>query len=360
MKKTKSLLVLVMALVIGLGIMAGPAMAKKVLLKTQSIYSLATPILGDTSLWFSKQVQKASGGELIFKIYDPGKLVPGMEILESVSKGRIQAGYASAGFWAGKLPAGRLFGSVPFGPEAPEYVAWMFAGNGMKLYQEMYDKAGYKVKAFPIVLLAPETSGWFAKEIKTMDDLKGLKMRFFGLGGAVMQKLGVNVTLLPPAEIFPALEKRAIDATEYSMPVIDKKLGFYKIVKYNYYPGWHQQATFLELLINKDVWDKKLSDSQKALVELSAKATLLQSLARGEALQGDVIKENASKRGVKNMYWSPEMMKAFKKAWEEVRKEQEAKDPFFKKVWDDLSAFRKNYAFWSSYGFMTRDSGTPK
>jgi TRAP-type mannitol/chloroaromatic compound transport system substrate-binding protein len=108
------------------------------------------------------------------------------------------------------------------------------------------------------------------------------------------------------------------------------------------------------------VWDKKLSDSQKALVELSAKATLLQSLARGEALQGDVIKGNASKRGVKNMYWSPEMMKAFKKAWEEVRKEQEAKDPFFKKVWDDLSAFRKNYAFWSSYGFMPRDSGTPK
>ncbi|MEW5912602.1 MAG: TRAP transporter substrate-binding protein [Thermodesulfobacteriota bacterium] len=360
MKKIKFCLVLSLALVLSIGLMAGESWAKKVILKTQSIYGLSVPILGDTMTWLSQEVNKASAGEVIFKNYDPGKLVPGMEILESVSKGRIQAGYASPGFWAGKLPAGPLFGSVPFGPEAPEYLAWMFAGNGMKLYQEMYDRAGYKVKAFPIALLSPETSGWFAREIKSVNDLKGLKMRFFGLGGNAMQKLGVNVTLLTPAEIFPALEKGAIDATEFSMPIIDKNLGFYKVVKYNYYPGWHQQATFLELLINKDVWEKQLSAAQRALIELAVRASLLQSLARGEALQGEVIKENATKRGVHNMYWSPELLAAFKKAWNEVRQEQCAKDPFFKKVWDDLEAFRANYAYWNNLAFLPRATGKNK
>lgn len=357
MKRKKLMWVAVLLVSLALIMPAGQVFAKKLMLKTQSIYPLAMPVLGDSMIWFADKVKEASGGELVFKVYDPGKLVPGMEILESVAKGRIQAGYASAGFWAGKMAAGPLFGSVPFGPEAPEYLAWMFQGNGMKLYQEMYDQAGYNVKAFPVSLLAPETSGWFAKEIKSVDDLKGLKMRFFGLGAQVVQKLGVSATVLPTAEIFPALEKGAIDATEFSMPTIDKNLGFYKIVKYNYYPGWHQQATFCELLINKDVWDKKMTPAQRALVELGVRASLMQSLAIGEGTQAPVIKENAEKRGVHNMYWSDEMLAAFKKAWEEVREEQYAKDPFFKKVWDDLSAFRADYAYWSSVGFLPRKVG---
>jgi TRAP-type mannitol/chloroaromatic compound transport system substrate-binding protein len=350
-----TLLIVTLAVIFGLGLgAAGPVQAKKLMLKTQSIFPTALPVLGDTMVWFADKIKDASDGELLFKYFNPGKLVPGGEILESVAKGRIQAGYAATGFWAGKLPAAVLFGTVPFGPEAPEYIAWMFQGNGMKLYQEMYDTAGYNVKAFPIGIISPETSGWFAKEIKTVDDLKGLKMRFFGLGGKVMEKLGVSVTLLPPAEIFPALEKGAIDATEFSMPTIDKNLGFYKVAKYNYYPGWHQQATFLELLINKDVWDKKMSPSQRALVELGARASLTNSLAIAEGTQGPVIKENAEKRGVKNMYWSDEMLATFKKAWEEVQQEQCAKDAFFKKVWDDLAAFRADYAYWSELAFLPR------
>ncbi len=353
MKKITMLLI-VLAVIFGLGLGAGPVQAKKMMLKTQSIFPTALPVLGDTMVWFADKIKEASDGQLIFKYFNPGKLVPGGEILESVAKGRIQAGYAATGFWAGKLPAAVLFGTVPFGPEAPEYIAWMFQGNGLKLYQEMYDKAGYNVKAFPIGIISPETSGWFAKEIKTVDDLKGLKMRFFGLGGKVMEKLGVSVTLLPPAEIFPALEKGAIDATEFSMPTIDKNLGFYKVAKYNYYPGWHQQATFLELLINKDVWDKKMSPAQRALVELGARASITNSLAIAEGTQGPVIKENAEKRGVKNMYWSDDMLSAFKKAWGEVQQEQCAKDAFFKKVWDDLAAFRANYANWSELAFLPR------
>ncbi len=340
------------ALVLVAVLVAGPAMAK-VLIKTQSLYSTSLPVLGEAIPWFAKSVKEASGGEVIFKIYEPGKLVAPKEILESVSKKRVAAGYASAGFWQGKIPAAALFSAIPFGPEADEYLAWMFYGNGLKLYQEMYDSNGYNVKVLPLAIISPETSGWFNKEIKTVDDLKGLKMRFFGLGGRVMEKLGVNVTLTAPGEVFPALEKGAIDATEFSMPSLDRKMGFYKVAKYNYYPGWHQQATFTELIINKDVWNK-LSPANRKLIEMCTMASLVNSLALGEATQGVIIGENAKKFGVKNRYWSPEILAAYKKAWDEVVAEMSAKDPLFKKVWDDLSKFRADYANWAAVGFLPR------
>ncbi|MEM6945936.1 MAG: hypothetical protein AAF565_19505, partial [Pseudomonadota bacterium] len=129
-----------------------------------------------------------SGGTLRMKVYEPGKLVAPFEILDAVSSGKINSGYTTAGYWAGKIPAAPLFSAVPFGPEAGEYMAWLYYGNGLTLYQEMYDQAGYNVKVIPCAVIAPETSGWFAKEIAGVEDLEGLKMRFFGLGGKVMQK----------------------------------------------------------------------------------------------------------------------------------------------------------------------------
>ncbi|MCP4692946.1 MAG: TRAP transporter substrate-binding protein [Desulfobacterales bacterium] len=334
---------------------SGPALAKekKVLLKVPICFATVLPGLGTTIKWVSDRIETASGGTLKMKVYEPSKLVAPFEILDSVSKGKVNAGYSTAGYWAGKIPASPLFSAVPFGPEAGEYLAWLYYGNGMKLYQEMYDQAGYNVKVLVCGVISPETSGWFAKPIESPDDLKGLKMRFFGLGGQAMQKLGVSTTLLPGGEIFPALEKKAIDATEFSMPAIDKRLGFSKIVKYNYYPGWHQQATVFELLINKTVWDG-MSEHQRMVLELICKAATADSFAYCEAIQGEVIKENAEKRGVKNMTWSPEMLATFKKAWDEVAAEQSAKDAFFKKVWDDFSAFHENYAYWSARGFLPR------
>jgi TRAP-type mannitol/chloroaromatic compound transport system substrate-binding protein len=329
------------------------AAEKKILLKCPVSFSTALPGLGDVILWISKQLEAASGGNMILKPYEPGKLVHPFEILDAVSKGKVNSGYGASGYWRGKLPGGSIFTAVPFGPEAPEFLSWLFHGNGGKLYQEMYDRAGYNVKVFPACILAPETSGWFHKPINSVDDLKGLKMRFFGLGGQAMQKLGVSVSLLPAGEIFPALEKKALDASEFSNPAIDVRLGFYKVVKYNYFPGWHQQSTVLELLINKDVWNK-MSPAQQALIETVTMASLTWSLAYTEGIQGKAIKENTENRGVKTIYWSDEMLAEFKKAWEEVAVELAAKDPFFKKVWDDLQAFRKEYAYWLSVGYLPR------
>jgi TRAP-type mannitol/chloroaromatic compound transport system substrate-binding protein len=294
-----------------------------------------------------------SNGTIDIKTYEPGKLIPAFEMLDAVHAGKVNACYGVSGYWAGKFPAADFFTAVPFGPEATEYIAWIYYGNGMKLWQEMYDMNKMNVKAFLCGVLPPETSGWFLKEIKSVDDFKGLPVRYFGLGGKVLQKLGASVSLLPGGEIFSALEKKAIEGSEFSMPAIDTKLGFYKIAKYNYFPGWHQQATLFELLINKDVWNS-LSDRQQMWIEMMCMASTLNTMAYTESLQAKVMVENAEKHGVKNMYWSDDMLATFKRTWEQVAAENAAADPFFKKVWDDLSAFRNEYKIWGEYGFLPR------
>lgn len=325
----------------------------KVLLKTQLAFGSNLPVVGTGIKYFSKQVQDMSGKTVNFKLYEPNKLVAPFEILDAVSTGKLHAGFGVSGYWAGKIPAANLFTAVPFGPEAGEYLAWMYYGNGMKLYQKMYDDAGYNVKAIPCVLNAPETAGWYPKPIEKPEDLKGLKARYFGLGGKVLSKLGVSVSLLPAGEIFPALEKKAIDATEFSIPTIDTLLGFHKVVKYNYFPGWHQQATLNELLINGDTW-KKLDEAQQSIVLNGCKSTMTYSFAEGEATQFDVMQENVEKNGVKIMRWNDEMLAAFKGAWDEVAAEESANDAGFKEVYDDLIKFRKGYAIWKENAFLPR------
>jgi len=325
---------------------------KPVLLKMPIYYGSHLPGLGSPAKYVAENAAVLSGGTVKIKLYEPKKLIGSKEILDAVSTGKVQAGYATPGNWGGKMPAARLFSAVPFGPEAPEYMAWFMHGNGAKLHQELYDKAGYNVKTQICGIIAPETSGWFKNEIKSADDLKGLKMRFFGLGAEVMEKLGVSTVGLPGGEIFPALEKGAIDATEFSMPAIDKRIGLSKIMKFNYYPGWHQQATAMELMINKDTWNG-MSETQQAVVTQLCRAATLDSLALGEAIQAPVMRENVE-NGVKNMYWSDEMLATFKSKWDEVVADQNSKDADFAKIWADLSAFRADYALWSSNAFLPR------
>jgi len=349
MKKTMKTVMAVSAL----SMCVAAANAKPILLKTPIAFGSHLPALGTPISWVSKQLPLVSGGQLKMKIYEPGKLVAPLQILDAVSSGKVNSGYAIAGYWAGKIPAAAIFSTIPFGPEAPEFMAWMYYGNGHKLYQKMYDDAGYNVHVEPCALISPETSGWFKKPVKSLDDLKGLNMRFYGLGGEVMQKLGVSTSLLPGGEIFGALEKGAIDATEFSQPAIDQKLGFYKIAKHNYFPGWHQQATMFELLINKDTW-KKMDDSQRAVISTTCKASITNSIAESEYIQFDAIKKNTEERGVTVHKWPPKMLEAFRSAWAEVVEDQK-KDPTFAAVYKDLQTFRENYKLWSSRAFVPRE-----
>lgn len=358
MRRSKSVKLIVLAITVAFLFTTATAAAKekKVLLKVPICFSTALPGLGSTIKWIEERISIASNGSVNMKVYEPGKLVAPFEILDAVSTGKINAGYSISGYWEGKIPGSSIFSTLPFGPEAGEFMAWIWYGNGRKLYQKMYDDAGYNVHVIPCGIIAPETSGWFAKPINSVEDLKGLKMRFYGLGGKAMQKLGVSVSLLPGGEIFPALEKKAIDATEFSMPAIDARLGFYKVVKNNYFPGWHQQATLFELLINKDVWNG-LSESQKMIIEMMCSAATADAFAYTESIQAQVIKENVRDRGVTTHYWSPEILAAFKKAWEEVAEELSAQSPMFKEAYADLTAFRETYDLWESNAFLPRKTG---
>ncbi|MDA0970271.1 MAG: TRAP transporter substrate-binding protein [Planctomycetota bacterium] len=310
-------------------------------------------------LFVASQVGEMTGGRVEMVVHEPGALVPPLEMLDAVSAGTVESGFGPAGFWAGKMPAAPLFSSVPFGPEAGEYVAWMYHGGGLTLEQRMYDEAGFDVVPLPCALLAAETSGWFRRPIDSAEDLKGLKMRFYGLGGQVMQDLGVAVSVIPGGEIFQALEKGVLDGTEYSMPAIDEKLGFYRAAPYNYYPGWHQQATILELLINKTVW-KSLSAADQAVLRNACKAAMLDSFARTEGMQAAAIRRNVTERNVQNRTWSPEMLAVFADSWHGVAEREAARDPFFAEVWSSLQAFRDDYRVWSELAFMPRDSAVER
>ena len=164
-----------------------------------------------------------SGGKFEVKFYEPGALIPPLECFDAVSRGSIESCWTTPGYDTGKYPSLAFFTAVPFGPSVGEFLAWKWFGGGNKMRDEIYEKHG--MVARDCFCIAPETSGWFRKEVKSIDELKGLKMRFFGLGAQVMAKLGVSMQLLAAADIYPALERGVIDATEFSMPTMDVKLG---------------------------------------------------------------------------------------------------------------------------------------
>jgi TRAP-type mannitol/chloroaromatic compound transport system substrate-binding protein len=315
----------------------------------QSAFTSTLDVVGESGPIFSENLRRMSGGALELKFHEPGALVPALEVFTAVSQGAIEAGWTTPGFHAGKIPSAPWFTTVPFGPPAGEFLAWLKYGGGEKLKDEIYARHG--VKGISCIMIAPEASGWFRKEIKTLDDLKGLKMRFFGLGAKVMQKLGVSTQLIAPADIFPALERGVIDATELSFPSMDYKQGFYQVAKHYYFPGWHQQSSIGELLVNLKKWEA-LSDSHKRMIEVACDANITWTFATSEARQFPVMKILEEKHGVKIHFWPEPIIAAMRAAWDEVITEESARDPDFKRVHDSYAAFRKDYAVWRDHGYL--------
>lgn len=326
--------------------------------KAQEVFELTSafgknlPILGTAAVDFVEKINGISS-EVEFEHFDPGELVPVLEALDAVSAGSVDAAYTTAGYWQGKITAASLFAAVPFGPEAGEFLGWMLYDDGLELFQRMYTEAGYNVHVLPCGIIAPETSGWFKNEINSVEDLRGLNMRFFGLGAEVMERLGVSTSLLAGGDIFPALERGAIDATEFSMPRIDARLGFHNIAKYNYFPGWHQPATMFELLVNKDRWDD-LDESAQKQIEVACLANITTNLAEGEATNFDAMVDNVQNNGVTIKQWSPEILAAFEENWNAVAAELAAEDAYFAEVWADLQEYRAGYKTWGDTIYLPR------
>ena len=311
--------------------------------KMQSAWGQSVPLIGEHAWRFAENVDKATNGGMQIRAFEPGALVPALECFDAVSKGALESCWTTPGYHAGKHPAVSFFTAVPFGPSFGEYQAWKRTGNGDELREKLYNQ--YGLTAFDILCHGPETSGWFKNEITSLDQLRGFKMRFFGLGATVMTKLGVSTQLLAGGDIYPALEKGVIDATEFSMPTMDISYGFYQIAKFNYFPGWHQTVSCSELLMNKEKWDA-LPEQYKMILKLAGGESVVHIFADSEARNPDAMQVMQKEHGVQVRRWTDEQLAAFERAWNEVVAEESAKDAFFKEVADAYFAFRENYRIW--------------
>ena len=293
-------------------------------------------------------VDAISDGRVKMQFFDPGALVPPFEVFEAVSSGSVDAGWGTAGYWIGKVPALALFSAVPFGPAAGEYMAWFYHGGGKAFYDEIYGR--HDIQGVLCGVVSPEASGWFRREITSLDDLKGLKMRFFGLGAKVMEKLGVSTQLLAGGDIYPALELGTIDATEFAMPAIDRELGFHEIARHYYFPGWHQQSTFLEIIINREVW-QGLDDAQQTQIvtRVRRKHPSLDRRGRGAPVQRH---QGARGRRGDDAQMAAGDARGLRGGVARGRGEEAAADEDFGRVWRSLQDFRADYDVWRDLGYL--------
>ncbi|WP_228276096.1 MULTISPECIES: TRAP transporter substrate-binding protein [Neopusillimonas] len=333
-----------LAVVTGLALGSGAAMAddKPVRWKVQSWFPTKLPHVGTQITDISKKVKAVSGNNIQFQVFEPGALIPPAECFDAVSNGAVNACWGISGYYYGKHPALAIYSAVPFGPEWPEMLAFFYYGGGKERYEEIYAKNN--IKGIMCGGTVSEASGWFRKEINSVEDLNGLKMRIFGLGAKVVEKLGVSAQLIPAGDIYPALELGTIDAAEFAMPAVDLQLGFHQVAKHYYFPGWHQPATLYELIINMDKWNE-LSKTQQAQIEMMCGDNVRQAIAEGEAKQAAALKA-IEEKGVTAHEWSPEIIQAFRNAWEEVVVEESANYPEFKEAYEHYAKFREEYKPW--------------
>lgn len=326
----------------------GPALADRISIKMQSAYPDSLPIFGPLATGVPKAVAALTDREVRIQFFAPNELVPTGGMFDAVSSGSVDAAYVGLGLFVAKNEAFAFFDSVPFGPGVTELLAWLEAGGGAELRDELM--AQHNMKALTCGVNLPEAGGWFNKLIEKPEDLSGLKMRVGGLGGRALEELGVSTQSLPGGDIYPALERGVIDAAEYSMPVLDQNIGLYEIAKYYYFPGWHQQASIQSLLINLKVWEA-MSESQQGAMKAACDGAVLRSIASGEADQAQALAFILSKGTTIKTFPSP-VLKALNDAWTKVRDDLAAGDADFARVAKSFYDFRAGYAEWAELGYL--------
>lgn len=313
--------------------------AVSVTLVTPVVYGTHLPGLGRPAVTLARAIKARSNGMIVLDLKRPGDGTLPHEILDKVSDGKVDAGFATSGFWAAKVPAATLFAGFPFGPDAKTYLAWFNKGNGRELYQQMYDQAGLKVHVIPCAFGGAEAGGWFAKEIGSEKDLQGLRMRIFGLGARVMSRAGAVPVLVPGGRLKKAFAKGQIDAAELYTPVVDRAHGLQDEAKIIYMPGWHQPETVMELLINKDRWNT-LGKDGRDVIEATCGELLQSTLGESAALQAQALASLSNEDSVRILPWPQGVLQALRVSWAEVAKEESIRDSFFKQVHEDIQAFQ--------------------
>ena len=309
---------------------------KKTVLKLATSWPAHFPIMGTGVENFVDRVQRASAGSIEIKLYPKNTLIPALAVFDAASSAEIDMFHSGPYYWKGKNSAFSLFSGMPFGMTAEEINSWMHYGGGYELWRKMY--ARYNL--YP--LLGGNTNiqmgGWFRKEINSLTDLQGLKMRVPGLGGEVFSQLGVNPILLPAGEIYTALERGVIDATEWVGPALDMKMGFYKVAPY-YYSGWHEPGSILELTFNHQSW-KKLPEEHKAIIEMASEE-MNSKMAYDFHAQNTFALNELEKLGVNFRCFPDDVISAAKLGLEKVIESESEKSDDFKEVYQSASDFLK-------------------
>ncbi len=300
---------------------------------------------GVTAQRLADRITRLSDGRLTVTLHAAGEIAPALEVLTAVSRGAAQIGHTAPLFWAGKMPAAPLFTAGPFGLMPLEHMAWIEQGGGQALWDELYAEHG--VKPFMAGNTGIQMGGWFNREINSLADIRGLKMRIPGLGGLAMQKLGaVPVTIAPP-EIFLALQSGVIDAAEFLGPFSDMASGFQKVAKYYYSPGWHEPNGTGEAIVALDAW-QALPDDLKAIVETACLAENAYSLAEAEWANGDALVALAAEHQVELREFPADFIKAAKAASVEVLDELASRDALTGRIVKSWRAAVAHQAQWSS------------
>ncbi len=253
------------------------------------------PGIGIAPETIAEKIRVMSNGRIDIRVYGAGELVPALEVFEAVSQGTVQMGHGAAYYWKGKVPVAQFFTAVPFGLTAQEMNGWLFHGGGMELWRELY--ARYNLIPLSAGNTGVQMAGWFNKEINSLDDIRGMKMRIPGLGGEVFERAGGVAINLPGGEIFTSMQTGVIDATEWIGPYNDLAFGLHQVAKYYYYPGWQEPGPNLELIVNKVAWEQ-LPDDLKAIVENAALAVNADLLAEYTARNNGALTELVEKHEV--------------------------------------------------------------
>ncbi|MBS1183981.1 MAG: transporter solute receptor [Proteobacteria bacterium] len=309
---------------------------------------LSLPLFSEATGRLSEQVDSLTGGEVKLVFHVPGDLAPAFGTMDQVSTGQLAAAWSTAGQLANRDSAFELLSAIPFGPGTIEYITWLFEGGGLTLSRQLF--ASYGIHNVPCLVLPPEGAGWFSKEIRSVDDLKGLRIRFFGLGGRVLARLGADVVDKPAGEIVDAIKTGEIEAAEYSLPSMDLTLGLQNIAKYYYFPGWHQPSTLYELYFSDRTWGE-LTAKQQETIETVCSAVMLEGIGRAEAMQTEAL-EKIKEQGIKLRRWSPDLLLTFEATWGAVAAEEMAANPRFKQIYESYQRFRRDYEFWKRFSYL--------
>ena len=303
------------------------------------------PIFQEGVTQLAKDIEMMSHGRLQVQTFAGGELVPPLQTFDAVSQGTVEMGHGAAYYWAGKVPAAQFMSAVPFGMTSKGMNAWLYFGGGLELWRELYEP--FNLIPFPAGNSGVQMGGWFNKKIETVADLNGLKMRIPGLGGKVLAKAGGTPILLAGGEIYTALERNTIDATEWVGPFHDQRLGLYRAAKYYYYPGWHEPGTTLELIINRQAWEKLPADLQK-IVETAARSTNQWMFSKFEALNITALRELKEQHQVEVLAFPPEVLEELKRLTQETLEEAAAESVSFKKVYEAYKQFQADYRSWNA------------